>query len=75
MAQKNPQKNQLNKFIQFSGMAFQMGGTIYLGSILGAWLDTRFENDSEIYFKIATLLSVFIAMYVVIRQVNKIGNN
>ena len=32
-------------------MAFQMGGTIYLGSLLGSWLDVKFENENQFYFK------------------------
>jgi membrane protein DedA with SNARE-associated domain len=74
MSKKNPKKKQLSKFVQFTGMGFQMGGTIYLGSLLGSWLDVKFENENELYFKVVTLLAVFIAMYAVIRQVNKIGN-
>lgn len=74
MSKENPEKKQLSKFIQFTGMAFQMGGTIYLGSLLGSWLDDRFKNENELYFKVVTLLSVFLAMYAVIRQVSKIGN-
>jgi membrane protein DedA with SNARE-associated domain len=73
MEKENLKKRQLSKFIQFSGMAFQMGGTIYLGSLLGSWIDIQLENKNELYFKIVTLLAVFLAMYAVIRQVNKIG--
>lgn len=73
MEKENLKKRQLSKFIQFSGMAFQMGGTIYLGSLLGSWIDIQLENENELYFKIVTLLAVFLAMYAVIRQVNKIG--
>lgn len=74
MSKKSQEKKQLSKFIQFTGMAFQMGGTIYLGSLLGSWLDVQLENKNELYFKVVTLLAVFLAMYAVIRQVNKIGN-
>jgi len=51
-----------------------MGGTIYLGSLLGGWLDIQFPNENEMYTKIVTLLSVFGAMFSVIRQVTKMTN-
>jgi membrane protein DedA with SNARE-associated domain len=74
MANKN-QKNQLNPFIRFSSIAIQMGLTIYLGSKLGEWIDLKCNNQDQLFYKIVTLLSVFIAMYSVIRQVLKITNN
>lgn len=51
-----------------------MGLTIYLGSKLGAWLDVKFENQNQLYYKIVSLLAVFIAIYSVIKQVLKITN-
>ncbi|WP_054852254.1 AtpZ/AtpI family protein [Olleya sp. ITB9] len=70
--QKN--KKQLNPFIRFTTMAIQMGVTIWLGSLLGGWLDKKLENNNQLYFKIVTLLAVFLAMYSVIKQVIKITN-
>jgi membrane protein DedA with SNARE-associated domain len=67
-------KKPLNKYVRFTGIAFQMGGTIYLGSLLGGWLDTKFINEHELYTKIVTLVAVFISMFSVIRQVIKITN-
>lgn len=67
-------KKQLSPFIRFSSIAIQMALTIYLGSKLGEWLDTKFENENQLYFKIVTLLAVFIAMFSVIRQVISITN-
>ncbi|WP_408041870.1 AtpZ/AtpI family protein [Tenacibaculum litopenaei] len=72
---KKPPKSQLNKYIRFSGIALQMGLTIYLGSLLGKWLDTKFPNEGELYTKICTLAAVFGAMYSVIRQVTKLSND
>jgi|TARA_B110000014_G_scaffold144963_1_gene100763 F0F1-type ATP synthase assembly protein I len=67
-------KKSLNKYVRFTGIAFQMGGTIYLGSLLGGWLDGKFPNENEMYTKIVTLLAVFGAMFSVIRQVTKMTN-
>ncbi|MDW5289025.1 AtpZ/AtpI family protein [Formosa sp. PL04] len=71
---KDPKKKQLNKYIRFTSIALQMGLTIYLGSVLGQWLDVEFNNDNQLYFKIVTLLAVLIAMFSVIRQVLNITN-
>ncbi len=72
---KDSKKNPLNKYIRFTGIALQMGLTIYLGSLLGEWLDQKHPNDSELYTKICTLAAVFGAIYSVIRQVIKITDN
>tara|TARA_R110000751_G_scaffold146601_2_gene250766 strand:- start:3238 stop:3480 length:243 start_codon:yes stop_codon:yes gene_type:complete len=69
------QKKQLNPYIRFTSIAIQMGLTIWLGSRLGNWLDSKYGDGSQLYFKIITLLSVFIAMYAVIKQVVKITND
>jgi len=71
---KKPTKKPLSKYLRFSGIAIQMGLTIYLGSLLGKWLDSRFLNENQLYFKICTLFAVFLAMYSVIKQVIKITN-
>ena len=50
-----------------------MGLTIYLGNILGKWLDTKFNKSH--WESIITLLAVFMAMYQVIAQVLKISKD
>ena len=71
---KKQNKKPLNKYLRFSGIAIQMGLTIYLGSKLGEWLDSYFLNENQLYYKICTLFAVFLAMFSVIRQVTKISN-
>ncbi|MGB1042849.1 MAG: AtpZ/AtpI family protein [Tenacibaculum sp.] len=72
---KEPKKRALSKYIRFTGIAVQMGVTIYLGSLLGEWLDIKYENTSQLYTKICTLAAVFGAMFSVIRQVTKLSKN
>lgn len=71
MKQKNVQKKPLNKAIQLSGAGLQMGLTIYLGFLLGSWLDTKFELT--FLTETITLLAIFLAMYSLIKQANKIN--
>jgi membrane protein DedA with SNARE-associated domain len=48
-----------------------MAVTIYLGNLLGKYVDEIAESGSDIYTKIITLLAVFLSIFVVIREVIK----
>jgi len=63
--------NRPSKFLRFTSVAFQMGGTIFLGNYLGQWLDVKFNKD--FLETTITLLSVFMSMYLVISQVIKVS--
>lgn len=66
---KNKPNKRLNPYIKFTSVAIQMGVTIFLGNILGAWLDKKFSTT---YLEnLITLLAVFLAMYFVISEVIK----
>ncbi|WP_262496089.1 AtpZ/AtpI family protein [Confluentibacter lentus] len=70
--QKDPKpQKQFNPYIRFTTVAFQMGATIYLGNLLGKWLDSKYITD--FWESIITLLSIFIAIYQVISQVIKVS--
>lgn len=79
MVKKNPKEQShkkvqkpINKALQLSGAGLQMGATIYFGFLLGQWLDGKFETT---YLeKTITLLSVFFAMYTLIKQAKKIND-
>ncbi|MEJ6791692.1 MAG: AtpZ/AtpI family protein [Lacinutrix sp.] len=69
---KKPKKS-LNPYLRFTSVAFQMGGTIWLGNMLGEWLDNKYQTT---YLEnTITLLAVFTAMYLVISQVLKISKD
>ncbi|WP_452230617.1 MULTISPECIES: AtpZ/AtpI family protein [unclassified Lacinutrix] len=62
-----------SKFLRFTSTAFQMGGTIWLGNVLGEWLDNKYQTT---YLENSiTLLAVFISMYLVISQVLKMSKD
>lgn len=65
---KKPGK-QLNNYIKFSGIAFQMIAIICLFAFFGVWLDGKFPNNFSAYTLIFSLLGVALAMYFVIKQV------
>lgn len=69
---KKEAKKPLNKAIQLSGAGLQMGVTIYLGFLLGKWLDTKFSTTY--LTQTITLLAIFLSIYVLIRQANNIND-
>ncbi|MAD97455.1 MAG: hypothetical protein CMB99_09040 [Flavobacteriaceae bacterium] len=70
MAPKDQKKSSLNKAMQLSGAGIQMGLTIYLGYLLGEWLDGKLETT--FLTETITLFAIFLSMYSLIRQVNKL---
>ena len=69
MENQKQNKKQLNDFAKYSGIAIQMGLIIYLGSLLGAWVDKKYPTDGLVYGKGITLVAIFLAIYSVIKQV------
>jgi F0F1-type ATP synthase assembly protein I len=68
---KKPGK-QLKNVAALSGIAIQMGVTIYLFVLFGKWLDSKYDSGGKLFLIIMTLLGVAISLYVVIKQVNRI---
>jgi F0F1-type ATP synthase assembly protein I len=73
MSDNKPDKRP-NKWLALINIPFQMGIIIVAFSWLGKWLDGRYPNENEIWFIIFTMLGVGIALYNVVRQVNKLNN-
>jgi len=67
---KKPNKG-LQTAAKLSGIGIQMGLTIYLGNLLGAWLDEKFATN---FLEVSvTLAAIFISIYSLIRQANKLN--
>ena len=71
---KQQKKNQLPKYIQLTGVAIQMGITIYLGAYFGKKLDAHFNPSNKTYTIILTLLALLIAIWSVLLQLKKIND-
>lgn len=71
----NNDNNGLRKWAVFSGIAIQMGVIIGLGVFLGVTLDEKYPNEYSAFTVIFSLGSVFIAIYAVIKQLQKINKN
>lgn len=72
MSKEKNQKKPLNKALALSGAGLQMGLTIYLGFLLGEWLDLKFNTG--FLTEVITLIAIFLAMYSLIKQANKIND-
>ncbi|UMB53271.1 AtpZ/AtpI family protein [Lutibacter sp. A64] len=71
----NPKKKrQLNKYLQLTGVAMQMGVTIYLGVYFGKWLDAYFQTTNKIYTIILTLFALFASIWSVLAQLKNIND-
>lgn len=74
MSDGNQKKKPYNKWLSLMGIPFQMGIIILLGVLLGKWLDKLvFDNERQVFIIVCSLLSVLIALYNVIRQVNSLN--
>jgi len=75
--QKNnlTEKGKYNKWLALINIPIQMGVIIFLFFKLGEWLDTNHPSPKIYYYKLLTIVGVFIALYNVYRQVNEIGKN
>lgn len=73
---KNNKKsnNTLKSIAIFTGIAAQMGLTIFLGAYFGKWLDAKYPADKKWFTMIFTLLGVGISLYVLLKQLNKFNN-
>jgi F0F1-type ATP synthase assembly protein I len=67
-------KRDFSKFARFSGIGIQMGVTIFLGAYLGKYLDQKYTLEKKWFTILFTLLSVALALYNVLRQVNKMND-
>ena len=74
MSNKPNKKNQFPKYLQLTGVAFQMGITIYLGAYFGKWLDEYFQTSNRTYTIILTLLALIISIWSVLMQLKKIND-
>ncbi len=67
---KKPNKS-LKNLAQFSGIAFQMGATIFAAAYFGKWLDEKYPSDRKWFTMLCSILGVIVSLYVVLKQLNK----
>ena len=68
-------KNRPNRYIQLTGMVFQMAAIIGGFTWLGHWVDGKSEKVFPLYTLILSLVGVGIALYIAIKEVIKISRD
>jgi len=63
------QKDKLNSYARFSGMAIQMFAIIGIGTFIGVKLDEKYPNKHNLYTLILSLGSVIMSIVYVIRRI------
>lgn len=74
--QKIPTKNQLpkkqlNTYLKYSGLGFQMIGAIILTGWIGSIIDEKTGTDNRIWTLVFMLLGVAASIFLLIRSVTK----
>ena len=64
-------KKQLNSYIKFSSLFFQMAAIISFGAYLGKYLDHISGTNKPIFTASLSLLAITASMYYVFKEVNK----
>ncbi len=72
---KNNNKGRLKNYIRFSGIGIQMAVIITAGALGGQWLDEKQENNFPTWTLVLTLLAILAALYLIIKEVIKIGKD
>jgi len=71
---KKKQTSGTSKFARLSGVGLQMGATIFLGAYAGKFLDEKYPSNKKWFTIGLTLFAVGLALYNVLRQVNKLNS-
>ncbi len=67
-------KRSLNKYVRFTGIAFQLGATIYLAAYVGKWLDAKFLMEKKIFTLVLILIGLIASIWSIVKQLDKINN-
>jgi len=69
---KKPSNN-IKRWAVLSAIAIEMGVIIYLGVQLGKWLDATY-TDGKLFTILCTLAGVGIALFLVVKQTNRLNS-
>ncbi len=70
-------KNNKNavKWLALINISAQMGLIIFVSFKIGSWLDTFYPSPKIVYYKLITIIGVFLALYNVYRQIQDISKD
>lgn len=71
--ESSPKKSLKNALV-LTGVAIQMGITIYLFVLLGKWLDSNYNDGKNMYVAFTTIAGVGVSLYAIVKQLNRINS-
>lgn len=74
MTEENDTKPKISKYARFSSLVIQMGVIIGFFTWLGIFLDKKMKMETAWWTIGLSLFGVFAALYLIIREVTKMGN-
>jgi ATP synthase protein I len=71
--QANPKqpKKQLNSYLKYSGMGFQLLAALIVGAWLGDYLDSYQQNQTPIWTLVLMFVFLAASMVLIIREISK----
>lgn len=66
---KKNKKRQLSTYIKYSSLITQMAVMIVIGAFFGDYFDKKSSSETPIYTITLSLLSIFLALYYVVKKV------
>lgn len=72
---KTKKKEYLNQYLKYSTVGFQMIAIIAGGALLGDWLDEKYNDSGRLYTIVFSLLSIFLALYLALKELLKKPND
>ena len=68
-------KKPLNRYLSLTSIPFQIGITIYLGSYIGEYIDSKYSFENPWFTILGVLFALIVSMYSVIKQLNELNNS
>jgi len=62
------------KFLILTGIAMQMGITIFAGAYFGKYLDEQYPSSKKWFTMLFTILSMGVSIYLVLKQLKKLND-
>lgn len=66
--QEKKRKGQANSYMRYTGMAFQMGATIFVGILLGQFLDRKMQTSRPYFTMLFAIVFTGAAVYLTIKD-------
>ena len=63
------QKKKAADFARYSAVGFQIVATIFVGIMIGQWLDKKLHTSNNIYTLFGALLMILVALFQIVKMI------